>query len=91
VHVAGLLGGDVVPRRLAAEPAQVMPGGETADDPALGGVLNPAGLLAGPPLESGEALVAGGQDAAGYQDLAEVVGGTAGQVPVEGGVAGWPG
>src|SRR6266704_264342 len=90
VHVVGLLGGDVVPLRLPAEPAQVMPGGEAADDPALGGGRNPAGLLACPPFERGEARVAGGQDAAGHQDLAEVVGGTAGQVPVEVGVAGWP-
>src|SRR5713226_2695107 len=91
VHVVGLLGGDVVPLRLPAEPPQVMPAGETANDPAFGGVLNPAGFLAGPPFESGEAFVAGGQDAAGHQDLAEVVGGTAGQVPVEVGVVGWPG
>src|SRR5208282_651796 len=91
VHVIGLRGGDVVPLRVPAQPAQVMPGGETADDPALSGVLNPAGFLKGPPFESGEPLVAGGQDAAGHQDLAQVVGGTAGQVPVEGGVVGWPG
>src|SRR6266704_2098060 len=90
VHVVGLLGGDVVPLRLPAEPAQVTPGGEAADEPSLGGVLNPAGLLAGPPFESGEALVAGGQDAAGHWVLAEGVAGTSGQVPVEVGMAGWP-
>ena len=62
LHVAGLLGGDVVPLGVPAEPPQVMPGGEAGDDAAFGGVVDLPGLVPGPPFEFGEALVAGGQD-----------------------------
>ena len=89
MHIIGLLSGDVVPLRFSAQTAQVVPGGETADDPPFGGILDLAGFLKGPSFESGESLVTTGQDPAGHQDLAQVVGGAAGQVPVEVGVAGW--
>ncbi|MGO9077845.1 MAG: hypothetical protein ACLQDY_02230, partial [Streptosporangiaceae bacterium] len=65
-----------------------MPGGETADDPLLGGILDIAGFLGGPSFESGQALVTIGQDRVGHQDLAQVVGSAAGQVAVEVSVAG---
>jgi hypothetical protein len=59
--------------------------------PAFGWILDASGLLDGPPFESGEPLVAGGQDAARDQDFAQVVDGAAGQVLVEVGVARWRG
>ncbi len=88
LHVVGLFGGDVVPPGLAAEPPQVMPGREAADDPPLGGIVDLPGRVLGPSFEFGEALVAGGQDASGYEDLAQVAGGAAGQVAVKRGVPG---
>jgi hypothetical protein len=87
-RVAGLTGGDGVPAGLAAEPPQVMPGGEAADDPPLRGIADLPGGVPGPPFEVGEALVPGGQDAAGHEDGAQVAGGTAGQVAVERAVPG---
>ena len=87
-RVAGLPGGDGVPPGLAAEPPQVMPGREAADDPPLGGIADLCGGVPGPPFEVGEALVPGGQDASGHEDGAQVAGGTAGQVAVERAVPG---
>ena len=87
-HVAGLLGGDGVPPGSAAEPPQVMPGSEAADDPPFGGIVDLPGRVLGPPFEVGEAFVPGGQDAAGHEDGAQVAGGAAGQVAVKRAVSG---
>ena len=66
----------------------MVPGDETADDPPFGRILDAAGFLGSPAFEAGQVLVTAGQDRAGHQDFAQVVGGAAGQVPVEVGVAG---
>jgi hypothetical protein len=91
VHVVGLLGGDVVPGGLAAQAPQVMPGGEAARGPALGGIGDLAGLGGDPLLELGEPLVAGGKDAAGHEDLAQVTDRLILREPVEVGVGGGTG
>jgi len=91
VHVVGLLGSDMVPGRLAAQPPQVMPGREAAHGPALGGIGDLAGPVRDPLLELGEALVADGQDAARDEDLAQVPDGLARREAVKVGMAGRPG
>jgi len=70
-------------RALAAEPPQVVPGGETADDLPFGGIADRRGGVPGPSFEVSEAFVPGRQDASGHQDGAQMAGGAGGQVAVE--------